>query len=116
MGIRMMLLRLALAAGLALVADVHVARADFWPAMGNAIEKGAHDTGHAITKVAHKAGNAIERGAHDTGHAIKKAAHKAGNAIERGAHDIGHAITKTTHDTRKPPPTQGPKYNALTTI
>jgi hypothetical protein len=91
---RMMLLRLALAAGLALVADVHVARADFWPAMGNAIEKGAHDTGHAITKVAHETGNAIERGAHDTGHAIKKA----------------------VRNTRKPPTTQRPGYDARTSI
>jgi type IV secretory pathway TrbL component len=111
---RVTLRRLALAAGLALVADVHLAHADFWSATGNAIETDAHETGNAIKRVARHVGNAVETGAHRTGNAIKNAAHKAGNAIGKGARDTGHQIKKTVRNTRKPPTTQGPKYSGLT--
>lgn len=51
------------------------------------VDKGFHDTGHAITKGAHAAGHAITNGAHAVGH-----------AFERGAQRIHHAFAGgTTH-------------------
>jgi hypothetical protein len=67
--------------------------------VGQAIQKGAQDTGHALETATHDTGNAIQKGTSDTGHALETATHDTGNAIQKGTSDTGHALETATHDT-----------------
>ncbi|MBZ9763377.1 hypothetical protein LB553_21185 [Mesorhizobium sp. CA8] len=91
--------------------------------VGKAVEKGAHDAGHAgektlhdvgktlgkagqdtgktLEKTAHDIGHTLEKAAQDTGKTVEKAAHDAGRTTEIAAHDTGHAIEKASRDIGK---------------